>query len=128
MAEIGIPKCYQWEDNLGVSINIKNVHTREFPCGPVVKTLCFQCRGHGSDSGAVAKNKYNFKIKKKKKSLGGPVVKNLPCNAGDTDSFPDQKLRSHMPQSYWAHTPQLKSLHAATEDPAWSNEDPACHN
>ena len=38
--------------------------------------------------------------KKKKKSLGGPVVKTLPCNAGDTDSFPDQKLRSHMPQSY----------------------------
>ena len=37
---------------------------------------------------------------KKKKSLGAPVVKNLPCNAGDTDSFPDQNLRSHMPQSY----------------------------
>ena len=29
---------------------------------------------------------------------GGPVVKNLPCNAGDTGSTPGLR-RSHMPQS-----------------------------
>ena len=29
---------------------------------------------------------------------GGPVVKNLPCNAGDTSSIPGPG-RSHMPQS-----------------------------
>ena len=28
---------------------------------------------------------------------GGPVVKNLPCNAGDTGSIPGLG-RSHMPQ------------------------------
>ena len=29
----------------------------------------------------------------------GPVVKNLPCNAGDVDSIPGQGTVSHMPQS-----------------------------
>ena len=28
--------------------------------------------------------------------LGGPVVKNLPCNAGDAGSTPGRELRSHM--------------------------------
>ena len=31
-------------------------------------------------------------------SFGGPVVKNLPANAGDTGSVPGLR-RSHMPQS-----------------------------
>ena len=30
---------------------------------------------------------------------GAPVVKNLPCNAGDGGSSPGWDLRSHMPQS-----------------------------
>ena len=30
---------------------------------------------------------------------GGPVVKNLPSNAGDTGSISGWELRSHMPQS-----------------------------
>ena len=36
----------------------------------------------------------------------GPVVRNLPSNAGDTDLTPDLG-RSHMAQSNQAHTPQL---------------------
>ena len=28
---------------------------------------------------------------------GGPVVKNLPCNAGNADSIPVGELRSQMP-------------------------------
>ena len=31
--------------------------------------------------------------------LHSPVVKNRPCNAGDTGWIPGQQLRSHMPQS-----------------------------
>ena len=37
------------------------------------------------------------------------MVKNLPANAGDTDSSPGLG-RSHMPQSNWAREPQLLSL------------------
>ena len=37
---------------------------------------------------------------------GGPVVKNLRCNAGDTDSNPDLG-RSHMPLSNSACEEQL---------------------
>ena len=37
------------------------------------------------------------------------MVENLPANAGDTGSSPGLG-RSHMPQSSWAHEPQLLSL------------------
>ena len=40
---------------------------------------------------------------------GGAVVENLPANAGDTGSSPGLG-RSHMPQSNYAHEPQLLSL------------------
>ena len=40
---------------------------------------------------------------------GGAAVENLPANAGDTGSSPGLG-RSHMPQSGWAHEPQLLSL------------------
>ena len=50
---------------------------------------------------------------------GGPVVKNLPCSAGDVGLIPDQgtKIPHHMGQL---------SHHATTTDPA--NEDPTCNN
>ena len=41
----------------------------------------------------------------------GPVVKNLPVNAGDMGSISGPG-RSHMPQSNWAHAPQLQSLYS----------------
>ena len=37
----------------------------------------------------------------------GPVVKNLPANAGDTGSIPCSG-RSHLPQGNSAHAPQLR--------------------
>ena len=37
------------------------------------------------------------------------MVENLPADAGDTGSSPGLG-RSHMPQSNWAHEPQLLSL------------------
>ena len=40
---------------------------------------------------------------------GGAVGGNPPANAGDTGSCPGPG-RSHMPQSGWAHEPQLLSL------------------
>ena len=47
--------------------------------------------------------------KKNRDFPGGPVVKNLPCNAGNADSIPVGGLRSHMPRgSYWALLPQLR--------------------
>ena len=41
--------------------------------------------------------------------LGGAVVENPPANAGDMGSSPGLG-RYHMPQSNWAHEPQLLSL------------------
>ena len=40
---------------------------------------------------------------------GGAVVENPPANAGDMGLSPGLG-RSHMPQSNWAHEPQLLSL------------------
>ena len=42
---------------------------------------------------------------------GGPVVKNLLANAGDTDA------RFHMPQDNSAYAPQLLSQHSRARDP-----------
>ena len=57
----------------------------------------------------------NFLLKEKdfKGFPGGPVVKNLPANTGDTGSIPDPG-RSHVLQSNEAHMPQVLSPCAAT--------------
>ena len=47
---------------------------------------------------------------------GGAVVKNPPANAGDTGSGPCPG-RSHIPWSYYAHAPQLLSLHSRAREP-----------
>ena len=59
-------------------------------------------------------------------SAGGPVVKNLPANAGDTGSVPDPG-RYHMPWGNEAHAPQLESSSSLPrlEKSPCSNEDPA---
>ena len=50
---------------------------------------------------------------------GGPTVKNLPANAGDTGSIPGQE-RSHVLWSNQTRVPQLLSLSAGTrEATAW---------
>ena len=49
----------------------------------------------------------------------GAVVKNPPANAGDTGSSPGPG-RSHMPQSNWAHVPQL--LKPARLEPVLCNK------
>ena len=46
---------------------------------------------------------------------GGAVVKNPPANAGDTGSSSGPG-RFHMPQSNWAHVPQLLSSRATTTE------------
>ena len=46
---------------------------------------------------------------------GGPVVKNLPANAGDTGLIPGPG-RSHMPQGNEAPTLQVLRIHAATTE------------
>ena len=46
----------------------------------------------------------------------GPVVESPPANAGVTGSIPGPG-RSHMPQSGWAHTPQLLSLYPRAWEP-----------
>ena len=54
-----------------------------------------------------------YSVLKRKEILGfpgGTVVENLPANAGDMGLSPGLG-RSHMPQSDWAHEPQLLSLH-----------------
>ena len=50
---------------------------------------------------------------------GGLMVKNLPCNAGNTDSIPDLG-RSRMPLSNSAHEEQL--LSPGTREPVDHNQ------
>ena len=65
---------------------------------------------------------------------GGPVVKNLPFNAGEVGSIPGRGTKiPHVGQlspratNYRAHTPW--SLHTTSrEKPMRLNEDPACLN
>ena len=78
---------------------------------------------------------------------GGPVVKNLPSNAGDAGSIPCRGTKiphavgqlspcatTTEPVCSGAHAPQLESLCAVTTEPACSGahasklEKPACHN
>ena len=47
---------------------------------------------------------------------GGPVVKNLPCNAGDTGLIPSLGIY-HMPWGNYAQVPQLPSLHSGAWEP-----------
>ena len=47
---------------------------------------------------------------------GGAVVWSLPANAGDTGSIPGPG-GSHMPQSSWAHAPQLLDLRSGAHKP-----------
>ena len=49
---------------------------------------------------------------------GGPVVKNLPSNAGDVDSIPAQGTKI-------PHATEKLSLHALTTEPAHRNKDSA---
>ena len=50
---------------------------------------------------------------------GGPMVKNLPYNAGDTGSIPGQGTKiPHAMGQLSPHTPQLLSSHASTREPA----------
>ena len=58
--------------------------------------------------------------------LGGPVVKNLPCNVGDVGSIPGQGCQilyatgklSQCATTTEARMPQLDSLCTLTKDPA----------
>ena len=58
---------------------------------------------------------------------GGPVVKNLPCNAGDAGSTPGwgTEILNAMEQLI---PPQPESLCVPREDPTWGNKDPTCCN
>ena len=61
-----------------------------------------------------------FKNNQKGDFPGGPVVENLPANAGDMGSVPDP-VRSHEQWSNSARGPQLLSL---PPEPALCNEKP----
>ena len=75
-----------------------------------------------------------FALKKRNNRVfpGGPVVKNLPPNAGDEGLIPGRETKiSHLtgklrePMHSGAPVLQLERiLHAAMKDPARHNEDP----
>ena len=52
---------------------------------------------------------------------GGPVVKNLPCNAGDKGSIPGWGTKIPHSEEATAHRLQLESLCAAMKDPICQN-------
>ena len=54
---------------------------------------------------------------------GGPVVKNLPADVGDTGSIPSSGRFPHALQGDEAHAPQLLSPH--TNKRSHCNEKPA---
>ena len=49
---------------------------------------------------------YIFKNSRAQSFPSGPVVENLPANAGHTGSIPGLG-KSHMPRGNWAHVPQI---------------------
>ena len=60
---------------------------------------------------------------------GGPVIKNLPCNAGDMGSIPGWGTKIlHALEQLSTLPPQLESPCPAVKDPARCKEYPACHN
>ena len=57
---------------------------------------------------------------------GGPVVKNLPSNAGNADLILVRELRSHMPQGNEALSSKENPAYATTrEKPTCLKKDPA---
>ena len=59
-------------------------------------------------------------------SPGGPVVENLPANAGNTGLIPFHEIRSHMPQGNWSPCASLESSpHTAARSPVCYSKDPA---
>ena len=60
--------------------------------------------------------------------LGGLVVKNLLCNAGDMGLIHGWGTKIlHATEQLSLHA-SIESPHAETEDPPESNKDPKCHN
>ena len=70
-----------------------------------------------------------------------PVVKNLPCDAGNASLIPGQRTKiphaerqlslhatTTEPVCSGTHEQQLESLWAATKDPSQNKEDPKCCN
>ena len=54
--------------------------------------------------------------------LGGPVVKNLPCNAGNDSSIPG--WRTKIPQAMKQaslHSTTTELVNTAMKDPVWHN-------
>ena len=56
-------------------------------------------------------------------SPGDPVVKNLPCYAGDSGLIPAQGTKVSHAAEQLSHTPQPKSLWATKKDPTCHSED-----
>ena len=71
---------------------------------------------------------YSFKENNPGDFLSSPGVKNLPCNAGDMCSIPEQETKiSPMPKGQWSLCIlQPPILHAL--EPKSHNEYPVCHN
>ena len=91
--------------------------------------------------------KKSTNIKCWKSFPGGPLVKNLPCNAGNVGLIPawgtkiphaaeQLSLVCHKYWSlralestgcnYWVRKSQLENQRAAMKDPTWHSKDPAC--
>ena len=59
---------------------------------------------------------------------GGPVVKNLPCNAGDMSSIPGRGNKTpHAAEQLSLHTPTTEHS-ATTRESVHHSEDPVCFN
>ena len=71
---------------------------------------------------AYLHSKISFKNVHKQDFPGGPVVKNLPFNAGDVSSIPGQETR--IPHTSEPHVPQLESLCASMKVPTRHNKGP----
>ena len=71
---------------------------------------------------------YLFKTKDSGDFPGGPVVKNLPCNAGDMSSIPGRGNKTpHAAEQLSLHTPTTEHS-ATTRESVHHSEDPVCFN
>ena len=63
--------------NLGSIVILKNVKSWDFPDNPVVKILCFHCRGHRFNLWSGFHIPYGWKEKKKAENQSSPIYEKI---------------------------------------------------
>ena len=110
--ELGFEECKELISK-ALTVMLPKESCRDFPCGPVIKTLCFHCRGNGfapwsgnyDDKCQVSwqnifKNIINLMLGKKKKKNNTLHYKGRTGQMDEANSRPIFEARSFLPYVY----------------------------